>query len=519
MLAPEAADAVIVGAGAAGSVLASRLARGGMRVVVLERGPDREPAELVSSQVWARRMRGSDGAESSRQAYLHLNASTGVGSGGAALQHHGVWERLHSEDFRTHAVYGRGLDWPLAYEELRPFYDEVQQEVGLSGDARKEIWRPAGAPYPMPPLASFRQAERLRRGFHALGMRTAPLPSAINSRPFRDRPACMYDGWCDAGCPTGALANPHVVYLPAARRAGAELRTHARVTRVLVDLLSERAIGVEYYDARGVQRVQRARWIVLASNAVEVPRILLNSSTPAQPAGLANSSGLVGRYLAAPLRTDVFGLFDEETECHRGTSGGQLLCQDGYAKRTHPGAFGSAQWQIAPALKPNGLLGIARSRPELYGDPLHAFVERAAKHLGVLRALSEDQASPLNRVELADERDELGFPRARVDHTHGPDALALVRRMQEEGARILKAAGATEVWSGAPAASHLTGGVVMGTDPAESVTNTYGQTHDLPNLVVAGASLFPTSGAVPPTFTIHALAVRAAERLLAVSSG
>ncbi len=191
------------------------------------------------------------------------------------------------------------------------------------------------------------------------------------------------------------------------------------------------------------------------------------------------------------------------------------MSQDAYAEDARPGAFGSALWQIAPAVKPNDLLGMADARPDLYGEPLHAFLSRAAKGLGVLRATSEDLPERENRVELAREKDELGFPRPRVVHTHGPDALALAELLRDEGARLQKAAGALETWAGETAAWSLAGGAIMGADPTTSVTDSYGRTHDVPNLLVAGASLFPTSGAVPPIFTIHALASRTAERLLA----
>src|SRR5262249_9943041 len=146
----------------------------------------------------------------------------GWGTGGAALHHYAVWLRLHPEDFELKTRFGRGLDWPIGYEELRPFYDAIQAEVGISGDAASEVWRPPGDPYPRPPLQTFSQAHLIADGFAKLGLRTAPLPLAINSQEYNGRNACIYDGWCDAGCPIGALANPLAVYLPKAIGAGAQ---------------------------------------------------------------------------------------------------------------------------------------------------------------------------------------------------------------------------------------------------------------------------------------------------------
>src|SRR2546423_11919683 len=168
--------------------------------------------------------------------------------GSAAMHQFANWPRFHPEDFRVKTQYGRGLDWPISYADLRPYYDRIQKEVGLSGDHVAEVWRPAGDPYPMPPIRWFRQAELLAEGFRKIGMRTAPTPLAIHSLSYNGRPACIYDGWCEAGCPTGALVNPQVTYLPIAKKAGVEIRTGAYGTRGLVNAKGDRASGVEYYD-------------------------------------------------------------------------------------------------------------------------------------------------------------------------------------------------------------------------------------------------------------------------------
>jgi choline dehydrogenase-like flavoprotein len=504
-------DVVIVGSGACGSLFAAKLAQSGKRVLILEGGPERQMSDLISSQIWSRRLKwGGPPTETGGKDPISVNFGSGWGTGGSALHHYACWMRLHPDDFDMKSRFGRGLDWPVSYDDLRPHYDRIQKEIGISGDAKQEVWRPAGDPYPMPPLKIFSQGRLIARGFEKLGMRTAPLPMAINSVTYNGRPACIYDGWCDAGCPILALANPLTVYLPQARKAGAVIEHNCCVTRVLTGPKGDRATGVEYYDAHGRRHAQDARVVILAAFAFQNPRILLNS----RPGGLANSSGLVGQYMMAHAGGNVFGLFREETENHLGMTGGQLFCQEQYQKDPRRGHVCSSQWAIGNALKPNDLLGIANARPELFGDALHQFFQTASKHAAVMTFFGEELPNPDNRLVLSDKKDRYGFPLARVTNAFGGEDVRNWESGMKLGREVFKAAGAYEAWNSGRAQIHTLGGTIMGRAAAASVTNSYGQTHDVGNLFVAGSSLFPTSGAVNPTFTIHALSLRSAEYMI-----
>jgi choline dehydrogenase-like flavoprotein len=212
----------------------------------------------------------------------------------------------------------------------------------------------------------------------------------------------------------------------------------------------------------------------------------------------------------------VYGLFDEETQPYMGAFGGQLVNQDSYPKLTHrgKGAFGSYQWMIAQAVKPNDLLGMATTRPDLFGPALHEFMRRAARGFAGMTAVVEDLPATENRVTLDTRVDIHGVPLARVTHDTHPESVALWKASLTEGQEVMAAAGAREVWIGPPGSMHIMGGTIMGTHASNSVTNSYGQVHDIPNLVIAGPGLFPTSGGVNPTFTVHALAARSVQRLL-----
>lgn len=504
----EACDVAIMGAGAAGALFAARLSAAGRRVVVLDAGKPWELTDLVSSQIWARRLKwgGAPVLPGGTHPFGH-NMSTGAGFGGAAIHHYAGWPRLHEADFTMRSDHGRGNDWPFGYATLRPHYDRVQAEMGISGDGEAEVWRPPGDPYPMGPLMSFKQAEVLKRGFDKLGIRVSAAPMAVNSEEFDGRPACVYDGWCDAGCPIGALANPLVKHLPAAKKAGAILRSDAAVTRIEQDPKG-RAIGLRWVDRSGGEHIQRARTIVLAGAAVQNARLLLASD-------IGNSSGLVGHWFNGHNIANANGLFAEETECHMGLSSGTLMSQDGYGK-TRDGPFGSYTWSLAPAVKASDLLGIAMTRPELFGAPLDAFIRRAAKHFGQLVAICESVPVEASRIELAPARDRFGMPLARIVNSPDPETLRLWDHVSAEGLRIVKAAGATEAWSlGQRTFAHVSGGTIMGRDPATSVTDSLGRLHDAANVVAAGGGLFPTIGAVSPTFTVLALADRTAADMTA----
>jgi choline dehydrogenase-like flavoprotein len=511
----EKVDVVIVGSGASGSVLAAKLAQAGRSVKILEGGPEWKLTDLVSNQIWARRLKwggSAPGVMSGGDVPIAIAFNSGWGTGGAALHHYAVWLRLHEEDFQLKSRFGVGQDWPIANDDLRPYYDRIQSEAGIAGDAEAEVWRPAGEPYPMPPVPLFKQGEAITKGFDAIGLRTSPIPLAVTTEEFNGRPACIWDGWCDAGCPIGALANPLVVYLPQALAAGAVIEHDSYVSRVLTDDTGTRATGVDVIGPNGETRVQEADVVVLAAFAIQNPRILLSSATGRHPDGLANSSGQVGVNVMSHVAQTVFGLFPDETDNYMGATGGQLLSQEGYAKDPARGYVGGWSWLIANALKPNDLLGIGNSRVDIAGPPLHEFMTNATKRLGVMVYAGEDLPNPDNRLTLSpDATDRFGLPVATLTHAFGADDLAALEEGSKQGQEVFTAAGATEVWLGALATMHVMGGVAMGDDAAMSVVNSYGQTHEVPNLFVAGTSLFPTSGAVNPTFTVHALGLRSAE--------
>ncbi len=514
----EKVDVVVVGAGASGSVYAAVLARTGKKVVVLEQGPDWKLSDLISSDFWGRRIKtaGAPFILEGRNP-VGYGYQSGWGVGGAALHYFANFPRLLPNDFKVKSEHNRGLDWPISYQDLAPYYDKVARDVGVSGDAKaEEIWRPAGAPYPMPPMKTFRNGDIWLKGFEAVGIRMVPAAVGMNSTDYKGRPACIYDGWCHVGCPTGALSNPLVTYLADARKAGAEVRAWSTVTRVLTNAKGTRVTGVEYYDQKKEKQFQPASVVVLAAWSAQNPRILLNSANGAHPKGLANRSGLVGKYMMTHFASGTWAIFDENVQNHMGTTGAQYMSYDRYGKTSHKGAFGSTFIVAGSALKTSDLGGFANARLDLFGADLHAFMKRAARGLTRINAFGEEMPNVENRVEPASDKDEFGMPLGRIIHSYDEDVARVWNANFEEGLKIASGAGAKEAWSGRGAIPtiHLMGGTIMGTGAGNSVVNSFGQAHEIPNLCIAGPGIFPTSGASNPTYTIFALSLRGAEQLV-----
>ncbi len=331
------------------------------------------------------------------------------------------------------------------------------------------------------------------------------------------RPPCLYDGRCDSGCPIGALANPLVTYVPRALAAGAEFRPRCTATRVLLrdggGGRADRVAGVLYADATGEEHRVLASGVVLAAFSVQTPRLLLASATDRFPDGLANRSGAVGRYMMAHVSGDALGLFSSETEPYRGITGSSLVCQDSYDAKAKADFFGSYQWLVAWCSSRPTCSASPTRGPSCWARRCTASCEPRRGTWAASRCSARTLPASDNRVTLGAARDAFGVPRAEVTHRYAPDTLRLHAAAMAEGERVLRAAGATEAWAAPMAQQHILGKTIMGTDPACSVANGFGQAHDHENLFLAGAGLFPTSGAVNPTFTLSALAARTTDHI------
>ena len=234
--------------------------------------------------------------------------------GGSTIHWSAHFPRYHPSDFRVRSLDGVGDDWPLTYEELEPFYDlsdRITGVAGITGDPSQ----PARSARGTPPLPIGEFGKTMAAGFEKLGWHWWISDGAIVSEAYDGRPGCNLCGPCDLGCPTGARASADVTFWPRALKHGADLRTGCRVREITVDDKG-RARGALYYDSKGALHEQRAPLVIMATNGIGTPRLLLNSRSAQFPDGLANRSGLVGKNLMFHPFASVGGVFDQELDSY-----------------------------------------------------------------------------------------------------------------------------------------------------------------------------------------------------------
>ncbi len=253
-------DVAIVGAGAGGATLGQRLARAGWSVVLLDAGPFWDPdADWVSDERGSHHLYWNEPRQIGGSDPVPLGSNnSGRGVGGSMVHYAGYTPRFHPSDFHTRSVDGVGADWPIAYTDLRPYYEQIEAELPVAG----QDW-PWGDPHRYPHSAHPVSGNGLiaLRGAHALGIDMRVGPVAIPNGRFGNRPHCIYRGFCLQGCKVNAKASPLITHIPDALAHGAEIRADCHVSRILVDDDNGRATGVEYMHAGALhrQRAQRRR--------------------------------------------------------------------------------------------------------------------------------------------------------------------------------------------------------------------------------------------------------------------
>ena len=518
-------DILIVGAGASAAAAAWRLASAGFRVVCLEQGGWHGQEDSPTTSVdWELKRRTDWNFDPNKRA---LDEDYPVNSeesdvtpfmfnavGGSTV----IWTahapRMHPSDFRVKSLDGAADDWPLTYDELVPYYDLNDEIVGCCGIAGDPA-NPPRKPRPMPPLSLGLDGEHVARAFDRLGWHWWPADSYVNTTPYRQgREACNYCGPLNLGCVRRAKARADITYWPLAVELGVELRTRSRVYEITSGP-DGRVTGASYFDGRGVARHQPARAVIAACNGIGTPRLLLLSRSDSHTAGLANGSGQVGKNLMFHVIAHVTAVFDEDLKSYRGPGANILLSHEFYETAPRRDYVRGYQLQMVRGSGPAST-AVGRMMPAVpWGEGHHnSFAARFGK-TATFAVTAEDLPEETNMVDLDPElTDGSGIPAPRVRYRIGENTRRILDHGIGSAKRVFAEAGAkyVETMPLAPADGvHLLGTARMGDDPRTSVVDRWGQAHDADNLFVIDGSVFVTSGAVNPTPTIQAIALRTAD--------
>jgi glucoside 3-dehydrogenase (cytochrome c) catalytic subunit len=545
-------DAVVVGSGASGGWASKHLAEAGLKVALLDAGPPQKDSNFTEHMapfqmkyrdmarqviLKTRPMQGQfyDCSETNYQWYVNdLDEPFTTYPGkpfvwGGRLRIGGgrtnVWGRLslrYSDlDFKSASHDGYGVDWPISYKDLAPYYEIVERYVGIAGQAEGNPVIPDGV-Y-QPPMALTCAERRFRDGVKSKLGRTVTIDRTANlSRPLNGRPACHYCGPCERGCVTHSYFNSSFTTVPDALKTGnCTYIPNAMAYRVLMDTDRNRARGILYIDRNSRKPVEVfGRTVILCAQTYESLRILLNSANRQYPNGLANSSGVLGHYLMDHVAgAGASGDFPD-IEARPSINGPNRPCGIYVARfRNLPNGPRSKEFLRAYGYEGGGGAGFTKDAPG-FGEAYKKKLQEGTNSVGI-SMFGEVLGRRDNFADLdPNVKDVYGIPVLRFHVTHGENEAAMFKDGAASAAEMLEAAGAknirTEVRHFPPGrVRHEVGTARMGTNPRASVLNQFQQSHDVKNLFVTDASGFPSNPCQNPTLTIMALCVRSCDHLMA----
>jgi len=529
-------DVCIVGSGAGGAPAAAFLAMHGLRVAILERGENYSARDIRKDEftVCRKPMFRPDREKGVREIIYgnapaltgnHLWTGTCVGGGTRVMS--GLFFRMKEEDFTPRSSFGAvdgatHQDWPISYTDLEPYYDQVESDIGISGDAEPTPGQKK--PFSFQPLKAHPVSKLIDRGCETLGYHAFPTPRAVLSKEWHDRGECSYSGFCGSyGCMTGAKGSTHETYIRTALETGnVTLLPQYYVYRLQSD--GNRITHAHYFDKDNIPGKIQAHLFILGCSSIETARLLLNSHNTGLPNGLANSSGQVGRNLTFTMPCEVTGFFPKGIFPEPKDASSpfvQRSIQDFHTLDSPGLAYkrGGTVVFLLPHPNPvNRMISLSYDEQgrRIWGSSL----KQKARQFFSYNHLQSDTfieflPNPETSITLSHTvRDYWGIPSAKITiqpHIQNIKGSQFIAGKVVELFQTMGAVGAQYNPSPFTAGELQHGTCRFGTDPERTVLDPYCRSHDIKNLYVTDSSFMPSGIPVPSTFTIMANSLRVAD--------
>jgi choline dehydrogenase-like flavoprotein len=528
-------NAVVIGAGAGGGIAAKELATAGFSVVLLERGKWYTPADCRKDDLRNQRTTilgapfgpedepgnprvvvGPDGRERTvlpTQGGYNNNAMC---VGGGTLSYGAMAWRFMPQDFRLRSIYGavEGStleDWPVSYDDLEPFYEKAEWEIGVSGDDSNNPFKGARRrPLPMPPASPNREYTILKPAAERLGLHPFDIPMLRNTVPYNGRGACMRCRWCVGfACEVDAKCGTQNTVIPTAIASGnCELRTQCIAKEILTDSHG-RATGVAYFDADDRLQEQPADFVVVSCCAIESARLLLNSRSKLFPNGIGNRHDWVGRNLQGHTYTGAIGLLEQE--CYDDVGPGAGIAISDY-NHGNPGLVGGAMLCNEFIRLPVQFLNFLPPGTPRWGGGHKEAMRNLYRRTIAVQGPTQEMPVFSARVQVDSRvKDRWGIPVARMSGEKHAHSIEIGHAMARKAEAWVREAGAIKTWlklpgRGLSGGQHQAGTCRMGADPKTSVVDRTCRVHDTDNVYVVDGSVHVTNGGFNPVLTIMAIA-------------
>lgn len=530
------ADVVIAGAGICGGLLALDLVRAGLSVIILDAGPRYDRDKIVENWRYMPPRNKADFDYATPYPNVpwapHTNffpdngylKTTGPdaaaykqgiikGVGGTTWHWAASSWRYLPSDFEMKSRYGVGRDFALSYDDLEPYYYAAETEMGVMGPNGQDITpsAPRSQPWPMTSMPYGYGDRRFTEVVAPLGYDNTPVPQGRNSRPYDGRPQCCGNNNCMPICPIGAMYNG-IYSVEKAEQLGAKVIPNAVVYRIDTDAAND-VTAMHFYDPDKNSTKVLARRFVIAANGIETPKLLLVAANDKNPGGIANSSDQVGRNMMD--HPGISMSFVAEEPIWAGQGSVQMSSITNFRDGEWRGERSAIQigYNNTAQTTKGGLKALQTGK---VGKELDAEIRRRAACGVDIYVNHETLADPENRLTLSgDRRDSLGIPMPDVHYDVGDYVRRAAVSSRDHLRTIAEAFGGTEIEMSDHFTpnNHICGGTIMGTDPRDSVVDSWCRSHDHQNLFLATGGAMAAAGTVNATLTMAALSLRAADAI------